>query len=214
MCVALGRGSSWATKALGSRMNSSPSHVVFCFQITRINKLIISVLVLMGFSLLTTSNNVLVTFIIFRDTLCGTLRQGQQEFLCSFIQLFIFLSVFLGGFYVVEFFFLLLTYVSVLFLPTLSPCFLLLLVISLFLSNTFHALFSSPSSACTHESRKVQDSFGSSYSCVLHTYSQIFSLSFHTYERCEGRKETGLGKCVTGHCCCWLIQCSLSNHWW
>lgn len=180
MCVALGRGSSWGTKALGSRMNSSPSHVVFCFQITRINKLIISVLVLMGFSLLTTSYNVLVTFIIFRDTLCGTLRQGQQEFLCSFIQLFIFLSVFWEDFTQLSFF-LLLTYLSVLFLPTLSPCFLLLLVISLFLSNTFHALFSSPSSACTHGSRKVQDSFGSSYSCrcFAHLQPNIFSELSH-----------------------------------
>lgn len=169
-CVALGRGSSWGTKALGSKMNSSPSHIVFCFQITRINKLIISGLVLMGFSLLATSSNVLVTFIIFRDTLCGTLRQGQQEFTWSFIQLFLFLSVFLG-FYVVGFFLLLLTHLSVPFLHTLSPCFLLLLVIFLFLSNTFHALFSSHCSTFTHESRKVQEYFGSSYSRVLLTYS-------------------------------------------
>lgn len=146
MCVALGRGSSWGMKALGSKMNSSPSHVVFCFQITRINKLIISVLLLMGFSLLATFYNVLVTFIIFRETLCGTLRQGQQEFMWSFIQLFVFLSVFFRNL-CSWVFFLLLTYLSVLFLHTLSPCFLLLLVISLFLSNTFHALFSSPHSS-------------------------------------------------------------------
>lgn len=163
--MALGRGSSWGTKALGSKMNSSPSHVVFCFQITRINKLIISVLLLMGFPLLATSYNVLLTFIIFRDTLCGTPRQGQQEFMWSFVQLFFSPLCF---FRIVQLSFsLLLTYLGVLSLHTLSPCFLLLLVVSLFLSNTFHALFSSPQSSHTHESRKVQDYCESSYSCVL-----------------------------------------------
>lgn len=98
-------------------------------------------------------------------------KAGTAGINVVFIQLFLFLSVFLG-FYVVGFFFLLLlTHLSVLFLHTLSPGFLLLLVIFLFLSNTFHALFSSYCSTFTHESRKVQDYFGSSYSCVLLTYS-------------------------------------------
>lgn len=121
--VALGGGSSWGTKASGSKRSPSPSHVIFCFQITRINKLILSVLVLMGFSLLATSYNVLVTFIISRDILCGTLRQGHQAYTRSSIQLFIFFSVF-SGFYVAGFFFfclsLFFSYTFSVFPPTLS----------------------------------------------------------------------------------------------
>lgn len=184
--------------------------MLFCFQITRINKLIISVLVVMRFSLLATSYNVLMTFIIFRDILCGTLRRGQQECTWSFIQLFIFLSVF-SGFYGVGFFpSCNLSQCSFL---TLSPCFLLLLVIFLFLSNTFHALFSSPCSACTHESRKVQEHFGFSYSCALLTTAKFFLWAF-TLTKDVRAERTGLGKCVTCHCWCWLIQCSFTNYWW
>lgn len=166
----------WGGEAAGERQpwgarGAHPLPMLFCFQITRINKLIISVLVVMRFSLLATSYNVLMTFIIFRDILCGTLRRGQQECTWSFIQLFIFLSVF-SGFYGVGFFpSCNLSQCSFL---TLSPCFLLLLVIFLFLSNTFHALFSSPCSACTHESRKVQEHFGFSYSCALLTTAKFF----------------------------------------
>lgn len=98
----------WGGEAAGEQQpwgarGAHPLPMLFCFQITRINKLIISVLVVMRFSLLATSYNVPMTFIIFRDILCGTLRRGQQECTWSFIQLFIFLSVF-SGFYGVGFF--------------------------------------------------------------------------------------------------------------
>lgn len=123
--------------SLGEQDVAHPLLTLFSgFQLTRINKLIISVVVVMGYSLLATSYNVLVTFIIFRDTLCGTLKRGglgnalckgsRNVRLLSF-QLFIFLSV-VSGFYVVFIFFLLtytplcsfLTYIFSFFPPTLS----------------------------------------------------------------------------------------------
>ena len=123
-------------KPRGARCSPSPYHIVFCFQLTRINKLIISVVVVMGYSLLATSYNMLVTFIIFRDILCGTLKQGvlgnalckdsRNVHLLSF-QLFIFLSV-ISGFYAGFILFLLtyfplcsfLTYIFSFFPPSLS----------------------------------------------------------------------------------------------
>lgn len=112
-----GRGEEAAgeCKPWGARGSPAPYHIVFCFQLTRINKLIISVVVVMGHSLLATSSNVLVTFITFRDILCGTLKQGvlgnafckdsRNVHLLSF-QLFVFLSV-ISGFSVGLIFFLL-----------------------------------------------------------------------------------------------------------
>lgn len=94
-------------KPWGARCSPPPYHIVFCFQLTRINKLIISVVVVMGYSLLATSYNMLVTFIIFRDILCETLKQGvlgnalckDSRNVCLLpFQLFIFLSV-ISGFY-------------------------------------------------------------------------------------------------------------------
>lgn len=77
--------------------------------------MIISVVLVMGCSLLATSWNMLVTFIVFRDILCRTLKQGVlDDALCKGsrdihllpFQMFIFLSV-IPGFYAVFIFFLL-----------------------------------------------------------------------------------------------------------
>jgi len=131
----------------------------------------------MGCSLLATSCNMLATFGIFRDVLCGTLKQGvlgnalckdsRSVRLFSF-RLFISLSV-ISGFYAVLFSFFYDISLFVLSFHTFAPSFLLILRICFSLLNTFHPMFSSSCSACSHaveeSSIKVQEYFGSLYSC-------------------------------------------------
>lgn len=158
-------------KPWGARYSPSPYPIFFCFQITRINKLIISVVLVMGCSLLAASYNTLVTFIIFRDVLCRTLNQGVLgDALCKGsrdihlpFQMFIFLSI-IPGFYAVFIFFLL-TY-----FPPFFPYIQILLL-------------SSFCSGCTHpveHSIKVQEYFGSTHSCSsLSLQPDIFSVLSH-----------------------------------
>lgn len=65
----------WEWRPWGAQAGPSPCHIAFCFLLTRINKLIISVLVIMGCPLLPTSPYEPVTFVIFMGTLCGALMQ-------------------------------------------------------------------------------------------------------------------------------------------
>lgn len=61
----------WEWRPWGAQAGPSPS----CFRLTRMNKLIISVVVIMGCPLLPTSPYEPVTFIIFMGILCGALMQ-------------------------------------------------------------------------------------------------------------------------------------------
>lgn len=66
-------GSEW--RPWGARAGPSPYHIAFCFWLTRINKLIISVVVVMGCPLLATSPYEPVTFVIFTGILFRALMQ-------------------------------------------------------------------------------------------------------------------------------------------
>lgn len=121
------------------------------------------------------------------------LRQGQQEFMWYFIHLFIFLSVF-SGFYIVGGFFSpsfnlsqcsFPTYSFSLFPPTLTDFpFSLILSMSCFL----------PPVLLVHmKARKCRITLGLYTPVFCSPTAKYFLLSFHTYERCEGKKDNWFG---------------------
>lgn len=170
----------------------------------------------MGYSLLATSYNMLVTFIIFRDMLCGTLKQGdlgnalckdsRNVHLLSF-QLFIFLSV-ISGFYAVFIFFLL-TYFPLCSFPTYIFSFLPPSLSDFLVSvRYFTSMFSSSCSACTHSVEQHQ-SAGILWVYIFLWFAQptakYLLWAFTPVKDLRAKRMTGEGKWVTGNCWCCII---------